>query len=356
MKQTRLRILYNIGILLLLFVTLYCLMLLKPLWQPVLTIIITALSPFVLGGFIAYLLHPLVMKFQEMGFNRVLSILIIYLLFFGGTGYGLYMGIPVLIEQMRHFSEHVPDLAAFYKQLIRNLEVSTSRWPDGMQGQIDQRVHEFEIWLDDFLANVLSGFMKLMNYAFLLAVVPFISFYFLKDLEQVKKAAWYMTPKRWRDNAIEFLKAANVSLGGYIRGQLIVCTVIGSIAALSFWLLGLQYPVMLGAIIAFTNIIPYFGPVIGAVPVLAIALLSSVKQAVIAVIIVFSLQFLEGNILSPYIVGKSINMHPLFIIGALLAGGEAAGIVGMVVAVPILAVVKVALIHSRDHLIRSKQP
>jgi predicted PurR-regulated permease PerM len=187
-----------------------------------------------------------------------------------------------------------------------------------------------------------------------LAVIPFIAFYFLKDLDSVKKAAWYMTPKKWRKNAAAFLSAVNVSLGGYIRGQLLVCFILGIISSLLLWLIGLDYPIMLGTIIAFTNIIPYFGAFIGAVPVLAIALMSSVKQALFAMGIMLLLQFLEGNILSPYIVGKSINIHPLFIIAALIIGGEAGGIIGMLIAVPLLAVLKIAVIHTRDYLIQTR--
>lgn len=354
LREPRFRLLYRFGILLIIFILLYFFLLIKPLWKPLLTVLWIGLLPFVIGGFIAYLLHPIVGRLELLGMNRALAIIFIYIVFFGGIGYGLYLGIPALIGQMRHFSEHVPELVDYYKSLIRELDASTSRWPDGMKNELMDRVDSIELLIGQFMEKAISSVVGLVNYAIVLAVIPFISFYFLKDLELVKKASWYMTPKKWRKNGVAFLSAVNVSLGGYIRGQLLVCFIIGIISSLLFWIIGLDYPIMLGLIIAFTNIIPYFGAVIGAVPVLAIALMSSVKQALFALGIMLVIQFLEGNLLSPYIVGKSINIHPLFIIAALIIGGEAGGILGMLLAVPLLAVLKVAIIHTRDYLIYSR--
>ena len=103
----------------------------------------------------------------------------------------------------------------------------------------------------------------------------------------------------------------------------------------------MKYPLVLGAIIGITNVIPYFGPIIGAIPAMIIAATMSVKMVMTVAIIVLVLQFFEGNILSPLIVGKSLHMHPLFIMLALLAGGELGGMVGMIFSIPILAVLKV---------------
>lgn len=118
----------------------------------------------------------------------------------------------------------------------------------------------------------------------------------------------------------------------------------------------LKYPLVLGIIIGITNVIPYFGPIIGAIPAVIIASTMSVKMLIIVVIIIVVLQFLEGNILSPFIVGKSLHMHPLFIMFALLLGGEVGGIVGMVVAVPVLSILKVAIMHLHVHFGKTTNP
>lgn len=154
-----------------------------------------------------------------------------------------------------------------------------------------------------------------------------------------------MTPKSWRKRGSAFLLDVDDSLGDYIRGQLLVCLILGAVAGITFWIFGLPYPLILGLISGITNVIPYFGPFIGAVPALLIAMTISVKAVLVVVITVFVLQFLEGNVLSPFIVGRSLKMHPVVIMLALLAGGELAGIVGMILAVPAAAVLKVMMIH-----------
>lgn len=161
----------------------------------------------------------------------------------------------------------------------------------------------------------------------------------------MKKTVWYLTPKSWRKRGSEFLRDVDDSLGDYIRGQLLVCFLLGLIAGVSFWLFGLPYPLILGLAIGITNVIPYFGPFIGAVPALLLSLAISAKAVIIVIVTIFILQFIEGNILSPLIVGRSLRMHPVVIMLALLAGGELAGIPGMILAVPAAAVLKVTAIH-----------
>jgi predicted PurR-regulated permease PerM len=118
---------------------------------------------------------------------------------------------------------------------------------------------------------------------------------------------------------------------------------------------GIKYSLLLGAIVGITNVIPYFGPIIGAIPAVIIAATMSVKMVLLSLVIVFSLQFLEGNILSPLIVGKSLHMHPLIIMFALLAGEEVGGIIGLILAVPVLVVLRAALIHAKDHIILERK-
>ncbi|MEH7522525.1 AI-2E family transporter, partial [Bacillus sp. JJ1503] len=194
--------------------------------------------------------------------------------------------------------------------------------------------------------------INILNYSIIIALIPFISFYMIKDYDLMKRTLWYLTPRKWRQEGILFLRDIDKSLGGYIRGQIIVCVAIGAISALLFWFVGMKYPLLLGLIIGLTNVIPYFGAFVGAIPAVIIAFAISIKMVIISVIIVFVLQFLEGNILSPLIVGKSLDMHPLVIMFALLAGGEAGGVIGLIIAVPVLAVIKVSLVHARSHFIK----
>jgi predicted PurR-regulated permease PerM len=339
----------RLGKILLMIIIIYLLIRLKSIWLPIFDLLFTAIIPFAIAGFITYLLHPLIENIHERGIPRALAILIIYILFFGGIGYGLYKGIPLFIQQLRDLSESLPGLIETYRGWTKRIHNETSAWPDDIHTRIETLLEQAEQSVGNLLTMILNSLKRFANSAIIFALIPFIVFYMLKDIEQIKKAVWYLTPKRWRPRGIAFLKDVDESLGNYIRGQLFVCLVIGIAATIALWIAGMKYPLLLGMIIGITNIIPYFGPIIGAVPAVILAATVSVKMIMVIIAIIFALQFLEGNILSPLIVGKSLHLHPLVIMFVLFLGGEIAGVVGLILAVPLTAVLKVALLHAKAH-------
>jgi predicted PurR-regulated permease PerM len=180
---------------------------------------------------------------------------------------------------------------------------------------------------------------KLLAYA----VVPFIAFYLLKDMKDLHRAGMMLVPQAYRKQVLAVMRDINESLGNYIHGQMIVALIVGLCAYLGYWLIGMPYPLLLAAFVCLTNVIPYIGPLIGAAPAVVIALTISTKMLLLVIMVNLIIQMLEGNILSPNIVGKSLHLHPILIIMALLAGETIGGIVGMIVAVPILAICKVVI-------------
>ncbi len=238
--------------------------------------------------------------------------------------------------------------------MVKYAAMHTRTWPDGIQGRMNDGIDAFEKKLDSLLTVIVSFLVNFLNSAIVIMMIPFIAFYMLKDFHLIKRAVWYLTPKQWRRQGIRFLRDVDESLGSYIRGQLLVCVIIGGAAALFFWFFHLRYPLLLGFFVGITDVIPYFGPIIGAIPAVVIAATMSAKLVIITIIIIFVLQFLEGNILSPYIVGKSLHMHPLLIMFAITAGGEISGILGLILAVPVLVVLRVGIIHAKNHFSRSR--
>lgn len=346
---------YRIGFLLLLLVAIYVFLKISFIWLPIVKVTAIVLLPFIIGGFITYLLHPVVEKLHEKGIHRGLAIFLIYSLFFGGLALSMYKGIPAFISQLKDFAESAPIFAEQYRGWIDNIQSHTAKWPDGIQGKMNDGIDAFESKLDTLLTLLIGLLLKFLNSALVIMLIPFIAFYMLKDFPLIKRNIWHLMPRKWQKSGIQFIRDVDESLGNYIRGQLLICTIIGGVAALLFWIFHLKYPLLLGLIIGITNVIPYFGPIIGAVPAIIISATISVKLVIITVVIIFILQFLEGNILSPYIVGKSLHMHPLMIMLALTAGGEIGGIIGLILAVPILVVLKVSFIHGRGYFINGKQ-
>ncbi|MFB6468040.1 AI-2E family transporter [Cytobacillus sp. Hz8] len=346
---------YRLGFLLLLFIVLFVFLKLQQIWFPIWKVILIVILPFAISAFITYLLHPLVENIHGRGIPRGIAVLFIYVIFFGGVGFVFYKGIPAFIAQLKDLSENAPYFASQYRDWIEVVQHQTAKWPNALQERVDQGISSVEASLGHLLTGVVNGLVVILNSIVIIAIIPFIAFYMLKDIELIKKACWYLTPRKWRKEGILFLRDVNKSLGGYIRGQILVCVVIGSLSSLFFWIIHMKYPLLLGLIIGITNVIPYFGPFIGAIPVIIIAATISMKLVIFSGIVILLLQFIEGNILSPLIMGKSLHMHPLMIMFALLAGGEVGGILGMILAVPILAISKVGILHFRNHFGKSKR-
>ncbi len=320
--------------------------------MPFVSMFLKAISPFFIAAFITYLLHPIIEKIHENGLPRPLAILIIYLFFFGGIGYGVYKGFPLFLMQLKDLNEQLPQLTSLYKEWMTEIHERTSTLPNGVHERIEQGIDDLERAVEALLVRIMEGVKSLLNAFIIIVIIPFIVFYMLKDVTLIKKSAAFLTPPKWHESGKQFLHDVNESLGNYIRGQFFVCLIIGGVATLALWLFHVPYALLLGTIIGITNIIPYFGPIIGAIPAAIIAATVSTKLVIVVLCIVFSLQFLEGNVLSPLIVGKSLHIHPLFIMFALLLGGELGGVIGLILAVPILSVLKVSILHLRTHVFK----
>src|SRR5690625_5243426 len=232
-----------------------------------------------------------------------------------------------------------------YENMIANLYDSTSFLPEAVHDQIDQMIIKVESSLENVIAKLLSGFTKVFDFVFFITVIPVLVFYFLKDYEKIKNSLKLLIPKRYHVDMSKLFSAIDKRLGHYIRGQLLVSLFVSFTSLIVFRFLDIEYALLLAIIMGITNIIPYFGPIIGAVPVIAITITVSTKLVFIAVLAIIIIQVIESNFLSPYIVGKSINIHPITIIFVLLLGGQIGGVIGMLFAVPILTVFKEVALH-----------
>lgn len=339
------QVLLRAGIILLILLSVYFFLKLRELWNPLWLMAEAIFIPFIVSAFITYLLHPIIERIHRTGLPRSVSIFIIYILFFGSIGYGFYRGIPVLIKQLMELSGNIPQLMGIYEKWLTMIRDHTDHWPDGIHDRIEGLVAKAEEWLAQLIDRLIESIQALFNYMVILTLIPFLVFYMLRDVDQIKKTAWYLTPKRWRMQAKEFIRDADHSLGDYIRGQFFVCVIIGLLAFIGFFFFKVQYALILGLIIGVTNVIPYFGPIIGAIPALIIAASMGTNTVIVVVILIMVLQFIEANILGPFIVGRSLHMHPIIIMLALAAGGELGGVLGLILAVPVTAILKVVVEH-----------
>lgn len=323
----------------------YLLVKLFPVYGSILSFFVRLLLPFFIACFIAYLLYPIINWLKEYNFPNVLSILLIYFLFIGGTTYLVYRVYPAAIIQLRDLNEHLPQFIKMYEDAIYQIYVSTSFLPEAVHDQMDQFILNIETSLENLVGKLMGGFTKIFDFIVIITVIPVLVFYFLKDYHHIKNYLKKFLPIKYRPMMNQLANAIDERLGGYIRGQLLVSALVSLLTLIVFHLLGVKYALLLAIIMGLTNIIPYFGPIIGAIPAVAITITVSTKLTILVIIAVFVIQIVESNFISPYIVGKSMNIHPIAIIFALLLGGQIQGIIGMIIAVPALTILKEISTH-----------
>ncbi|SDY48787.1 Predicted PurR-regulated permease PerM [Evansella caseinilytica] len=337
----RLSITLLAGLVLVMFVQV--LTFLQPLWLLLGKVVL----PFFLSALIAYLLHPIVHFLEKRNIPRTVSILLIYALFLSGFAWLLLRGTPYVMREGQELLEQLPEMADTYRSFVHTIHEQTEVLPPTFQAEANEWMKTGEEWIADSITNVAGFLRSLLDWLVLLAVIPFLVFYLLKDIPLVKKTVWYLTPDRARKGGIRLAKEIDESLGNYIRGQLIVCLAVGILAYIGFWIIDMPYALLLAGFIGLTNIIPYFGPIIGVIPVVFIALTESFELVLLGIVVNLIVQVIEGNVLAPIIVGKTLHMHPVLIIFALIVGGEVAGVPGLILSVPVMTVLRVVILHVR---------
>ncbi|MDG5786473.1 AI-2E family transporter [Evansella sp. AB-P1] len=316
--------------------------------KPVIEIIFRILLPFLVSIVIAYILHPIINALEKRRMPRPLSIILIYTLFVVLFVFVLFKGTPYIIDEGQELLEQLPEMADTYRNFANTIHEQTEVLPTTFQDRVESWMESGETFIAEAIMKVGLFLRQLIDWLLLLVVIPFLVFYLLKDTELIKKVCWYLTPKKWRKEGLSLIKDIDKSLGYYIRGQLIVCVVVGILAYIGFWIIDMPYALLLAVFIGLTNVIPYFGPIIGMVPVVFIALTESLELVILGIIVNFIVQIIEGNLIAPLVVGKSLHMHPVLIIFALVVGGELGGVIGLIISVPILTILRVILLHVRQ--------
>ncbi|GAB6158961.1 AI-2E family transporter [Desulfotomaculum varum] len=299
--------------------------------------------PFILAVVLVYLLNPVVGRMEKRGASRVAAILILYLgVIIVITGLFMY-GVPRMVNQLEILVENIPAYTDQVEGMVQHFQqrFDNSTVPPGVHQVVDERIRWAELKLVGVIRQAMDFLMALLGNLFNFALAPVLAFYIMKDLEIIKKWAVAQVPGEWKEDVLYLAKQIDHVFANFIRGHLTVVLLVGVLTSLSFLFIGLPFATMLGIIAGLAELIPYFGPLIGAIPALAIAMLQSKWLALKVVITVTVIQQLEGNVISPRILGDSVGLHPLAIIVVLLAGGHLFGIAGMLLAVPLAAIARI---------------
>lgn len=337
----------------LLLFAVYFLLLLKPILLSIFAFLKAVLGPFIVAMIISYILNPIVSMLHERKVPRTMAVLLIYAVFCTIITVLLVNVIPMFIDQMQELNKHLPELSMRAQSLVIDIN-NNSLLPESFREGVNKSLVLMERRISETLLTFVNNIGGMVNALFVAFVVPFLAFYILKDFEVFERAIIRYVPKSHRKNTVRLLKDVDAALGSYIRGQLLVCAIIGTFAYIGYLLVGMPYALLLAGVVAVTNVIPYLGPFIGAAPALLMASTISLKMMLLVVIVNTVCQILESNIISPQVVGRTLHLHPLIIIFAVLVGGQLAGVIGMILAVPIFASGKVIVQHMFAYYVRRK--
>jgi predicted PurR-regulated permease PerM len=304
---------------------------------------------FAVGAFLAYLLFRPVQYFEKKGFSRVWSILILYLIFIGGLSLVVWLAIPRIVAELGDIAQAMPHYAAQAQDLAARLEQMD------LPAQAREIIRENTARIEGFIYNSLKGFIagiyKLLSKIFIIIFAPILAFYILKDWDKIKNAFLNLFTPAARADCIALAQAMDTVLIEFFKGHLLVATMVGTLTGLAAFIIGVKYAVLIGIISGITNLVPYFGPFLGGIPAVALALSESARMAIYMAVAIIAVQQIESNLVTPRIIGDRLGLHPLVIVFALLAGGELLGIWGMLFAVPITGILKVAATFAFSKLV-----
>ncbi len=322
------------------------------IFKPISVLLHTVAAPLLLAGIAYYLLNPLVDRMEKRSrIKRVYAIIILYLLIAGIITLVLFMVIPIIRTQLSGLIDNFPR----YSELIqeRFMDLTGTEFFGQVQDSIGTNLSEITskitAWGSSFLNNALTGVGSFVGALteIVLAVVttPFILFYLLRDGKKLPDYILKFVPTSLQPQTRMVMSEMNSQVSSYIRGQIIVSCCIGLLLYIGYLIIGLEYSLVLAIAAACTAVVPYLGPAIAITPALIVAMVTSPFMLLKMIIVWTAVQLIEGKFISPQIMGKTLKIHPITIIFVIIFAGKMFGILGIILAVPGYAVLKVVFTH-----------
>ena len=316
----------------------------------------SVLLPFVAGIIIGYLLDPWASKFEKIGMNRTWATVTVMILVVLLLVPALFLLFGMIDEQLGAFLKVLPN---YIGSLVKKIEPIALRLQDDFPSLQPDKIREYlssnlgnglKILVNLLRSVVTSGF-AIVNVLSLLLITPVVAFYMLRDWDQFVAKVDSLLPKHSKKAIEKQAKEIDCILASFIRGQLSVCVLLGTFYGLGLYWVGLDLGILVGFLAGILSFIPYVGTISGFVVSLAIAFAQFDSWGPIAEVVgVFMVgQFLEGNFLTPKLVGDSIGLHPVWVMFALLAGGVLLGFLGLMMAVPLAAIIGVLVRHAIEN-------
>lgn len=320
-------------------------------FAPFVTIITTIIGPIILAFIMFYLLNPLINFMEKYGIKRLWAIIILIVSIISLISLVIALVFPIIENQFLSFVNNFPNYVdylvhqfdklghnSFIEPYIQDIQV----WFNDNFAKLQQ---EFTSYLTDLPSKFKSIFDTVVNVAVVIFTFPFVLFFLLKDGAKFKRYFIRLLPPKYRHEMHEILNKMDVQVGSYIQGQIFVAFCIGALLFIGYLIIGMDYALFLAITAALTSVVPYLGPIIAISPAIVIALVNSPWMLLKLGIVWMAVQFLEGHFISPNVMGRTMQIHPLTIIFVLLCAGNLAGILGVILGIPTYALLRVIVSH-----------
>lgn len=315
----------------------------------VLWLLSDVLLPFIAGFALAYVLNPLTSRLERMGMSRLLAALAIVSVLLLAIILLVLLVVPILVSQLAAFIDNIPGYVRSIYALLTDpsrprLSRAVTEYFGGADKSVNDLVAQGAGWLATFLRSLWSGGRTLISVFSLVVVTPVVAFYLIYDWPRMVENVDGWLPRSNRDTIRALAAEIDAAIAGFVRGQTAVCLMLGAFYALALSLVGLNFGLLIGFMSGLISFIPYLGSMTGLVLSSGVALAQFWPDwRWIAVVLGVYLvgQFVEGNVLSPKLVGDSVGLHPLWIMFALFAFGYLFGFAGLLIAIPLAAAIGV---------------
>jgi predicted PurR-regulated permease PerM len=330
---------YSVGIILVLVIA-FLLGQLGFIVAPVMQFFGVLFFPLLISGFLYYLLRPIVGLVERLRVNRTIAIILVFLVVIGLFALVVIYAGSLISQEINKFSNDMPWIIQSVKDKAREL-VNNNNLNAELARVQDQLTSTVQSIIPKISRSIVGAVSTLTGIVTVLIMVPFILFFLLKDGHVFYKMFLGLIPGKYKEEASGILDETDKTLSVYIIGQAIIAVILGLLMYIGYLIIGMDYALILALFALVTSFIPMFGTIIGVIPAFIVGLAIEPFMVVKILIVVIIVNQLEGNLISPFVVGKRLEIHPLTLILLFLVSVSFFGFIGMLIAVPVYAVLKV---------------
>lgn len=307
--------------------------------------ILAIISPLFIGIILAWLFDPFVTFLNKKGVSRILGAIFVYVIFLSFIYLLIRLMVPSITNQLNDLAQSVPSFINYLKDNIDHFFDNLNNLGDynftdikiGIYDSINNLSKSLTVDLPTTIMNIISN---IVSGGVNLLIGLLVGLYMLFDFDNVKKHLYSLIPKKYQKDTISLLNRLNNNLKSYVHGTLLIMFILFIFQSIALSIAGLEAPMVFGLFCAITNVIPYIGPYIGGAPAVIVGLSISPMTGIFVLIAVVLAQTLESYFLQPVVMGKTMKLHPVTIMLGLLIFGHFFGIIGMIVATPVISILK----------------